>query len=111
MGQPQARVRDYADTVAARARNDPAFARALLAEAITLFVNGEPESAKPILCDLVTATVGFEALANEIDKPAKSLRPMLSQSGDPTMTNASAIFAVVEHAEGRGSCPGRGLRG
>ena len=33
MGQPQARVRDFADTVAARARNDPAFARALLAEA------------------------------------------------------------------------------
>ena len=78
-----------------------------LAEAITLFVDGEPESAKLILCDLVTATVGFELLADEIDKPAKSLRRMLSQSGDPTMTNASAIFAVIKRAEGRGSCPGR----
>lgn len=98
MGQPQARVRDFADTVAARARNDPAFARALLAEAITLIVDGEPESAKLILCDLVVATVGFEALADEIDKPAKNLRRMLSQSGDPTMNNASAIFAVVTRA-------------
>ena len=40
--------------------------QALLDEAITLFVNGEPESAKLILRDLVNATVGFEALADEI---------------------------------------------
>jgi DNA-binding phage protein len=98
MSQPSARVRDFADTVAARAQNDPAFARALLAEAITLFVNGEPESAKLILRDLVNATVGFEALADEIHKPAKSLHRMLSKSGNPTMTNVSAIFAAIKRA-------------
>ena len=77
---------------------DPAFAQALLDEAITLFVNGEPESAKLILRDLVNATVGFEALAEEIHKPAKSLHRMLSQSGNPTMSNVSAIFADIERA-------------
>ena len=50
-------TRDFKDTVAARVQNDPAFAQALLDEAITLFVNGEPESAKLILRDLVNATV------------------------------------------------------
>ena len=69
----------FKETVAARVQSDPAFAQALLDEAITLFVNGEPESAKLILRDLVNATVGFEALADEIHKPAKSLHRMLSR--------------------------------
>ena len=87
-------TRDFKETVAARVQNDPAFAQALLDEAITLFVNGEPESAKLILRDLVNATVGFEALAEEIHKPAKSLHRMLSQSG----------AAVVGGAAGRHYC-------
>mgnify|MGYP006953747220 FL=1 len=91
-------TRDFKETVAARVRNDPAFAQALLDEAITLFVNGEPESAKLILRDLVNATVGFEALADEIHKPAKSLHRMLSKSGNPTMSNISAVFAAVKRA-------------
>jgi len=87
MNQPTVLAGDFADTVAARVQNDPAFAQALLDQAITLFVNGEPASAKPLLRDLVNATVGFEALAQEIHKPAKSLHRMLSQSGNPTMSN------------------------
>lgn len=89
-------TRDFKETVAARVQNDPAFAQALLDEAITLFVNGEPESAKLILRDLVNATVGFDALAEEIHKPAKSLHRMLSQSGNPTMRNISAVFAAIK---------------
>jgi hypothetical protein len=54
----------------------------LLDEAITLFVNGEPELAKLILRDLVNATFGL----------AKSLHRMLSQPGNPTMSNISAIM-------------------
>ena len=98
-------TRDFKETVAARVQNDPAFTQALLDEAITLFVNGEPESAKLILRDLVNATVGgrrsavgFEALTKEIHKPAKSLHRMLSQSGNPTMSNISAVFAAIKRA-------------
>lgn len=91
-------TRDFKETVAARVQSDPAFAQALLDEAITLFVSGEPESAKLILRDLVNATVGFEALAEEIHKPAKSLHRMLSKSGNPTMSNISAVFAAVKRA-------------
>jgi DNA-binding phage protein len=40
--------------------------------------------------------VGFENLAEEIHKPAKSLHRMLSASGNPTMTNISSIFAAIK---------------
>jgi hypothetical protein len=56
------------------------------------------ESAKLILRDLVNATVGFEALAEEIHKPAKSLHRMLSKSGNPTMSNILAVFAAIKRA-------------
>jgi DNA-binding phage protein len=91
-------TRDFKETVAARVQSDPAFAHALLDEAVILFVDGDPESAKLILRDLVNATVGFEALAEEIHKPAKSLHRMLSQSGNPTMNNISAVFAAIKRA-------------
>ncbi len=52
-------TRDFKETVAARVQGEPALAQALLDEAITLFVNGEPESAKLILRDLENAPVGF----------------------------------------------------
>jgi hypothetical protein len=53
-------TRDFKETVAARVQADPAFAQALLDEAVTLFFNGESDTAKLILRDLVNATVGFE---------------------------------------------------
>jgi len=95
-----ARTRNFKDTVAKRVQNDAAFAKALLDEAITLFLDGEPDTAKLILRDLVNATVGFENLAEEIHKPAKSLHRMLSASGNPTMTNISSIFAAIKKSLG-----------
>jgi len=90
--------RDFKETVVARVQNDPAFAKALLDEAVTLLLNGEPDTAKLILRDLVNATIGFEALAENIHKPSKSLHRMLSVSGNPTMTNLSAILAAIKKA-------------
>jgi DNA-binding phage protein len=88
-------TQDFRQTIVERVRREPAFARALLDEAATLFLNGEPETARLILRDLVNATVGFEALAAEIAKPAKSLHRMLSKQGNPTMDNLAAILLVV----------------
>ncbi len=47
-----------------RFERDPAFAQALLDEVAKLFVNGEPETARLILRDLINATIGFEQLAH-----------------------------------------------
>lgn len=88
-------TRDFKDTINKRVKKDPGFAIALLDEAITLFVNGEPETARLILRDLVNSTIGFEELATEISKPSKSLHRMLSASGNPTMDNLTAILNVL----------------
>jgi DNA-binding phage protein len=88
-------TRDFKETVNKRARNDPAFATALLDEAIDLFLNGEPELARLFLRDLVNATIGFEKLADETAKPSKSLHRMLSAKGNPTMDNLNTIFTVL----------------
>ena len=91
-------TRDFKETVMARVERDPEFARAMLDEAVMLFLNGEAETAKLILRDLVNATVGFEGLAVTVERPAKSVHRMLSASGNPTMTNLSAIFAALKSA-------------
>jgi len=49
-----------------------------------------------VLRDLVNATVGFENLAIEIEKPSKSLHRMLSAKGNPTMDNLTKIFSVLK---------------
>ncbi len=88
-------TRNFKETVIERVNRDPAFAKALLDEAISLFLDGEPETARLILRDLVNATIGFEELAKAIDTPAKSLHRMLSQRGNPSMDNTSAIFSAI----------------
>ncbi|TDR80193.1 hypothetical protein [Paludibacterium purpuratum] len=46
-------TRDFKQTMVERVERDPAFAKALLDETATLFLNGEPETARLILRDLV----------------------------------------------------------
>jgi DNA-binding phage protein len=86
---------DFRQTVADRVERDPAFAKALFDEAATLFLNGEPDTARLILRDLVNATVGFETLAQITDRPSKSLHRMLSSNGNPSMDNLAAIFGAL----------------
>ncbi len=88
-------TRNFKDTVIQRVQSDSAFAQALLDEAATLFLNGEPETARLILRDLVNATLGFEQLAVLTAKPSKSLHRMLSPTGNPSMDNLAAIFRAV----------------
>jgi len=88
-------TRDFKQTVVERVKRDPAFAQALLDEAATLFLNGEPEMARVILRDLINATIGFEGLAALTAKPSKSLHRMLSPTGNPSMDNLAAIFHAL----------------
>lgn len=88
-------TREFKETVIERVRRDPDYAKALLNEAATLFLNGEPHLARLVLRDLVNATVGFEGLATETAKPAKSLHRMLSDKGNPSMNSLAAVFSAV----------------
>lgn len=89
-------TRDYKQTIQERAARDPDFAISLMNEAISSFLNGEPETARLILRELVHSTIGFEYLAEELDKPSKSVHRMLSPKGNPTMDNLTHIFAVLQ---------------
>ena len=91
-------TRDFKETVVSRVKSDPAFAQALLDEAVNLFLKGEPDIARLVLRDLVNATVGFEGLALDIHKSSKSVHRMLSRSGNPTMENFSAIITAIKKA-------------
>lgn len=90
-----AMTRDFKKTVKERVQRDSEFSVALLDEAISLFLNGEPDVARLVLRDLVNATVGFEELAAKVAKPSKSLHRMLSAKGNPTMDNLTTIFKVL----------------
>jgi hypothetical protein len=77
---------------------DLSFARALLDEAASLFLNGDPETARLTLRDLVNATVGFERLAEATGKPVKSLHR-------GPECGACARPATGEHAAARDRIP------
>ena len=78
-----------------RVEREPAFAQALLDEAATLFLNGEPETSRLILRDLINATIGFEQLATLNAKPSKRLHRRLSSAGNASMDNLAAIFHAI----------------
>jgi DNA-binding phage protein len=88
-------TRDFRHTILERVQRDSKFARALLDEALQSFLNGEAETARLVLRDLVNATVGFEALAALTAKPSKSLQRMLSSRGNPSMDNFAAILGAL----------------
>lgn len=88
-------TRDLKETIVERVKRDPTFARALFDEPATLFLNDEPDTARLVLRDLVNATVGFEELAAETGKPAKSLHRMPSKTRNPSMDNLAAIIGVL----------------
>ena len=88
-------TRNSRRTVIERIQHDPAFAQALLDEAQTAFIQGEPALARLTLRDLVHGTIGFEGLAAATHLPSKSLHRMLSAKGNPCMDNLSLIFDVL----------------
>ena len=93
-------TQDAEITITERLRRDPDFAEALLDEAATLFLNGEPRTARLILRDLIEAVVGFETLAAKTGRPRSSLERMLSAAGNPNMDSLAAIFDVVRRKLG-----------
>ena len=89
-------TRDYKQTIRERAARDPDFAASLMNEAVSSFLSGEPETARLILRELVNSTIGFEQLAERLDKSSKSVHRMLSLKGNPTMDNLTSIFSILQ---------------
>ena len=91
-------TREFKETVVARVQSDPAFAVALLGEAVQCMIEGDLVTGKLILRDYVNATIGFPALAESTGKNKSSLMRMLSPSGNP---NAENIFDVIHTLQDR----------
>ncbi|MGH7024023.1 MAG: DNA-binding protein [Caulobacteraceae bacterium] len=89
-------TRAFKLTVVERMEREPAFRRALLAEAINVLMEGDIETGKSVLRDYINATVGFEALSAATGTPAKSLMRMFGPRGNPTARN---LFAVIAHLQ------------
>ena len=89
-------TRDFKATVVARAQRDPRFREMLFTEAINASLGGDTAAGKAILRDLVNATVGFEELAAELNKPSKSLHRMLAPRGNPSTENLFSIVSALQ---------------
>lgn len=88
-------TREYKQTVQARIKRDPKFARALYAEAINSLIEGEAEEGLSILRDLVHAGITFKKLARQTGFGEKALHRMLSRRGNPTTRNLFAVTRVI----------------
>ena len=91
---------DFKETIRARAQTDQKFRQALLREAVESYLNGDLETGKAVLRDYVNATVGFQALEEQTDIPAKSLMRMLGPKGSPSAANLSSILTALQKSEG-----------
>jgi DNA-binding phage protein len=93
-------TRSFKDTIKARADRDPAFRIGLFKEAIEALLSDDLETGKLLLRDYVNATVGFDALAQDMQKDPKSLMRMLSAKGNPRADNLLAMVARLKQSEG-----------
>ena len=93
-------TRSFKETVRERARREPEFRALLLKEAVECFLEGDLDTGKIILRDYINATLGFEQLADLLDKSPKSLMRMLGPRGNPAARNLFDIIARLQEKEG-----------
>ncbi|MDR6264853.1 transcriptional regulator [Roseobacter sp. N2S] len=93
-------TKDFKETIKARAECDPEFRAGLFREAIEAMLSDDLDTGKVLLRDYVNATVGFEALAQDMDKDPKSLMRMLSAKGNPRADNLLAMVSRLKQREG-----------
>ena len=88
-------TREYRETVLARIKREPKFARALYAEALDALLTGETAEGLSMLRDLVHAEITFKELARQTGFDEKSLHRMLSGRGNPTLRSLAAIVRAI----------------
>lgn len=88
-------TRSFRETVVKNAQDDAAFRAALVEEAARNVLDGDIETALGQVRDLVSATMGFDALAAETGIPQTSLMRMLSDRGNPRAGNLATIPKAI----------------
>ena len=88
-------TRPHSETINARIKREPKFARALYAEAVNSFLEGETAVGLSMLRDLVNAQISFKELARQTGLGEKSLHRMLNRNGNPTARNLGVIVKSI----------------
>ena len=93
-------TRDFKVTIQERVLADPEFRVGLLTQAAECLLNNEIDVAKALLRDYVNATLGFKQLGALMDKKPQSLMRMLSDNGNPRLSNISELVSSLRKNEG-----------
>ena len=80
----------------ARAQRDALFRQALFTEALNAYLAGDAAAGKAMLRELINATIGFEGLAADVNKPSKSLHRMPGENGNPSTENFFGIVSALQ---------------
>jgi DNA-binding phage protein len=88
-------TRPHSETIIARIKREPKFARALYAEAVNCFLEGETAVGLSMLRDLVNAQISFKELARQTRLGEKSLHRMLHRNGNPMARNLGVIIKSI----------------
>jgi DNA-binding phage protein len=93
-------TRPFIETIRERAKRDPEFRAAMLAEAVECFAENDVSTAKALLRDYVNVTIGFQKLGKKMGKKPESLMRMLSAKGNPRADNLSQLISTLGKHEG-----------
>ena len=91
--------REFKQTVQAKARRDARFRLELLREGVELLLAGDVDTGKVVLRDYINATIGFDELAEAMQRSPKSLMRMLGPRGNPQARNLFEILATLQRKE------------
>jgi DNA-binding phage protein len=95
-----ATTRSFKELVQAHIASDPAFAEALLSEAIETMLEGDVETGKAVLRDYIKATIGFEKLGRATGTQPKSLIRMFGARGNPQAKNLFNVIGYLQKRSG-----------
>jgi hypothetical protein len=93
-------TRSFKGLVQQHVAADPAFAEALLREAIEAMLAGDVETGKTVLRDYIKATIGFEKLGRATGTQPKSLIRMFGPRGNPQANNLFNVIGYLQRQAG-----------
>ena len=92
-------TRDFIESVRERAQVDPEYGKALLREAVSCMLKGEPKTGRLLLHDYADAVIGFDELSLKAGESRESLERILSRNGDPRAEDLLGIVAAIAEHE------------
>lgn len=92
--------KDLKKTIRARLQSDYAFRFALLSEAVEVLLTNDLETAKSVLRDYISATIGFQQLSEQTGLSQRSLMRMFSKAGNPRADELFKVLATLQKSQG-----------